>query len=98
MRSPGIEPLAGVVQADAAADLQPARIGGHSAAGWLLITRTEHNDMSALQPISFVELGKPGSRPVRNKVGAQSSGLILERAAHDLFDLPFVKVDARTKH
>ena len=47
--------------------------------------------------MSKFQKGRPGSGLLRNKMGAQSARFALQRAAHDLFHLAFMQIDAWTK-
>src|SRR3954462_14429915 len=98
MRGAVGEVAGGIVQIDAAADMQAAGIGIQgSPRGWL-IAGTEHDYVSPLQTIAPVEFCVVGAGPVRYKVCAQGGGPAVQRAADNLLHFAIMQIDTRTKH
>src|SRR4030095_2000652 len=98
MRSARVQPGAGVVHVDTAANLQAARIRRQRLARGHVVSRTEHDAVPALQPVAAVEFAVPRRGAFGDEVGSQSRRVVTESAADDLLYLAFMEVDARTKH
>ena len=98
MRSPGLKPCAGVVQPNAAPELQAAGISLQRRPGLRLVARTEQDHMPPAQPVAPIQLRIPGRRAVGDKIRPQPLRFGTQGAADELLNLAFVQIDARTKH
>src|SRR5579864_3568344 len=96
--SAGIQPCPGVIEVDPTAKLQSFRVGLQSGARLSLVSRTKQDHMTAFKSITFVQPGIPRCRPVSDEIYLQIARLAFQRAAHELFHLAFVEVNAWTKH
>lgn len=98
MGSSGLEPVAGVFDGYAPAQLEPVRINTKRLPCLLLVSGSEHNDMPAGKPIPFVEIRIPRCGAIRDKIRLQASAVIAKRASHDLFHFSLMQVYAGSKH
>lgn len=93
----GLQPGAGVVEGDAAAELEPARPGGEHGARGVVVARTELDDVAAHQSVGAIERGEVLWRLARDEVRPQAHPRVGQASPDDLFDLPLVQVDAWAK-
>lgn len=94
----GVEPGAGVVGVDTAADVEAAGVGGEGVVGGLVIAGAEHDDMAAGEAVVAVALGEPGGGSIGFETGDGVGAGIGEGATDDLDHLAAAQVDAGTKH
>lgn len=96
MGGAGVQVFGGIIEVDAAAELEAAGVGAECLHGGLLIAGTEHDDVPAAQVVAPVKFGEPAGGLFGNKICAQRFGI--EASADDLFHATFVEVDAGSKH
>ena len=101
MGGTGIQELAGIVRADAAADHQPAgplpqrgkRLGFRLFIVWTVL-RVQQDHMSAGQPVRAVEICVPGSVHFRDKVLLCPVARVGQTSADDLLYASVMNIDA----
>lgn len=98
MRSPCIQPAARVAGIDAPANLQAAGISRERRAGFGLVTRTEHDDVSPSELVLLVAFGEPSGGAFRNKIRVHCRRVTPQRATDNLHHFAITQINARTKH
>lgn len=92
-----LNPLGSITLMDTASDLQflwPCCQGFLSC---LLVSRTQHDNVTALQVMLFVEFREMTRREGRDMVRCQFGRVFLESPSHDLLDFTCVQIDARAE-
>ena len=94
MARAGGEPVSGIVDRDAATQLESARPGGEGIAGGLVVATAQFDHVAAGEPVVAVAGGKGGRSLVADKIFARARAVVAEGAADDLFYFAIVQVDA----
>jgi len=88
----------GIARVNAASKLKSAREGAEGGEGGWFVSRSEHDDMAALELVLPVKLGEVFGRVGRDEVRFEPGFMIRQRAADDLFHFALVQVDAGSEH
>lgn len=96
--SAGIEPGAGIVGMDAAAELEATGPGAEGFAGGGFVAGPEGNDVAAIELVLAIEVGEPGGGLIGFKAGTDALTGIGEGATHDLDDSSTAEIDAGSEH